>query len=125
MAEEDELLGVARPVPTPLREAAERAAEKALEEQKPTFGEAVKASVDEDWMMSWALRGREEFAPDPDFQVSVEDYNRVTSGLPEDYHGFVEDSVSMANLESLREEAFRTYENDQKLAQLGWGGVGV
>ena len=123
MAEEDQLLGVARPVPTPLREAAERAAEKALEEQKPTFGEALRASAQEDWMLSWALRGREEFAPDPDFKLTAEEITRVTAGLPEDYHGFVEDAFSMAQLESLREEAFRTYENDKKLAQLGWGGV--
>jgi len=126
MEEEDDiLLRPSRPEIVSARKAAERAAEAALEEKKPTFGEAVQASVEEDWMMSWALRGREEFAPDPDFQLSTEDYNRITSGLPEDYHGFVEDSVSMAHLESLREEALRTYENDQKLAQLGWGGVGI
>jgi len=126
MEEEDDiLLRPSRPEIVPARKAAERAAEAALEEKKPTFGEAVQASVEEDWMMSWALRGREEFAPDPDFQLSTEDYNRITSGLPEDYHGFVEDSVSMAHLESLREESLRTYENDQKLAQLGWGGVGI
>ena len=125
MDEEDDLLRPARPEITPTRLAAERIAEQELEAQKPTFGEAVKASVDEDWMMSWALRGREEFAPDPDFQLSTEDYNRVTAGLPEEYHGFVEDAYSMAQLESLREEAFRTYENDKKLSQLGWGGVGI
>jgi hypothetical protein len=125
MDEEDDLLRPAKPEITPTRLAAERIAEQELEAQKPTFGEAVKASVDEDWMMSWALRGREEFAPDPDFQLSTEDYNRVTAGLPEEYHGFVEDAYSMAQLESLREEAFRTYENDRKLSQLGWGGVGI
>ena len=125
MDEEEDFLGLSRPVVTPVREAIEREAEAALEAEKPTFGEAVKASVDEDWIMSWALRGREEFSPDPDFQVSKADYGRITSGLPEDYHGFVEDAVSAAHLESLREEAIRTYQNDQKLAQLGWGGVGV
>tara|TARA_S200002703_G_scaffold27105_2_gene23229 strand:+ start:34 stop:3264 length:3231 start_codon:yes stop_codon:yes gene_type:complete len=123
--EEEELLRPARPQITPTREAIEREAEEELEAQKPTFGEAVRASVQEDWMMSWALRGREEFAPDPDFQLSIEERRKATSGLPEEYHGFVEDAYSMPQLESLREEAFRTYENDQKLAQLGWGGVGI
>jgi len=125
MNEEEDLLSPARPEITPTREAVERAAEAELEAQKPTFGEAVRASVQEDWMMSWALRGREEFAPDPDFQLSIEERRKATSGLPEEYHGFVEDAYSMPQLESLREEAFKTYENDQKLAQLGWGGVGI
>lgn len=124
MAEED-FLGLSRPVVTPVTEAFEREAEAALEAEKPTFGEAVKASVEEDWIMSWAMRGREEFLPDPDFSISDVDYGRITSGLPEDYHGFVEDAVSAAHLQSLRQEAIRTYQNDQKLAQLGWGGVGV
>lgn len=125
MNEDEDFLKLSKPIVTPVREAIEREAEAALEAKKPTFGEAVKAAVDEDWIMSWALRGREEFAPDPDFQVSKADYGRITAGLPEDYHGFVEDAVSAAHLESLREQAIRTYQNDQKLAQLGWAGVGV
>ena len=124
MAEED-FLGLSRPVVTPVVEAIERKAEAELEAQKPTLGEAIKASVDEDWIMSWAMRDREEFLPDPDFQISKDEFDKITSGLPEDYHGFVEDAVSPAHLQSLREEAIRTFENDKKLEQLGWRGVGV
>ena len=124
MAEED-FLGLSRPVITPVVESIERKAEAELEAQKPTLGEAIKASVDEDWIMSWAMRDREEFLPDPDFQISQDEFTKITSGLPEDYHGFVEDAVSPAHLQSLREEAIRTFENDKKLEQLGWRGVGV
>ena len=120
MEEEDFLAPV-----TPVTAFERRKAEMEAEAAKPTIGEAIKASVQEDWMMSWALRDREEFAPDPDFYLEKEDYQKAVAGLPEDYHGFVEDAVSPAHLNSLRKEALQTYENDKKLAQLGWKGVGV
>lgn len=120
MEEEDFLAPV-----TPVTAFERRKAEMEAEAAKPTIGEAIKASVQEDWMMSWALRDREEFAPDPDFYLEKEDYQKAVAGLPEDYHGFVEDAVSPAHLNALREEALQTYENDKKLAQLGWKGVGV
>jgi hypothetical protein len=102
-----------------------RAAERAAKAAQPTFFEAVEASIDEDWMMSWAMREREEFLPDVDFSLTMEEYQKATAGLPEEYHGFVENSVSSAHLSSLRQEALQSFENDKKLASLGWKGVGV
>lgn len=119
--EEDQFL---KPT-TPVAAFERRAAEERAEEEKPTIGEAIKASVDEDWMMSWALRDRPEYAPDPDFYLEKEDYQKAVAGLPEEYHGFVEDAVSAAHLQSLRERALQSYETDKKLGQLGWAGVGV
>ena len=77
MAEAD-FLGLSRPVITPVVESIERKAEAELEAQKPTLGEAIKASVDEDWIMSWAMRGREEFLPAPDFQISQDEVTKIT-----------------------------------------------
>lgn len=119
--EEDQFL---KPT-TPVAAFERRAAEEKAEEEKPTIGEAIKASVDEDWMMSWALRDRPEYAPDPDFFLEKEDYQKAIAGLPEEYHGFVEDAVSMPHLMDLRQRALQSYETDKKLGQLGWAGVGV
>ena len=119
--DEYEFLKPATPVTVFEREQAEAE----LEAAKPTIGEAIKASVDEDWMMSWALRGREEYAPDPDFYLETEDYQKAVAGLPEEYHGFVEEATSAAHLQDLRESALRSYENDKKLGELGWTGVGI
>ena len=123
--QEETFLRPSQPIFAFERRAAERAAERAAGEARSTYGEAIRASFDEDWIMSWAMREREEFLPDVDFSLTPEEYQRATSGLPEDYHGFVEDAVSQAHLNSLREEAFKSLENDKKLSSLGWGGVAV
>jgi len=119
--EEDQFL---KPT-TPVTAFERRAAEERAEEEKPTIGEAIKASVDEDWMMSWALRDRPEYAPDPDLYLEKEDYQKLTAGLPEEYHGFIEDGVSMPHLMDLRQRALQSYETDKMLGQLGWTGAGV
>lgn len=90
-----------------------------------SFTDAVGAAVDEDWVSSWVYMGKKEYEPDPNLQFSEEDYSRLTEGLPEEYHDYLEDAVSMPHAEMLRERALQTYDNEQKLASLGWGGVGI
>lgn len=90
-----------------------------------SFTDAVGAAVDEDWVSSWVYMGKKEYEPDPNLQFSEEDYSRLTEGLPEEYHDYLEDAVSMPHAEMLRQRALQTYDNEQKLASLGWGGVGI
>lgn len=102
-------------------------AEKAFEKKKDTvfISDAVGAAIEEDWVSSWIYSGQKEYEPDPELQFSEEDYTRLTADLPEEYHDFLEDAVSMPHAEALRERALKTYENEQMLSSLGWTGVGV
>ena len=90
-----------------------------------TTGDAVDAAIEEDWISSWALSGKKDYEPDPTLEYSKEQYADLTKGLPEDYHKFLEDAVSLPHATNLRERALKSYENDQKLSSLGWGGIGI
>lgn len=102
-------------------------AERYVDRQKDAVSltDAVGAAIDEDWVSSWAYAGKKEYEPDPELQFSEEDYARLTEGLPEEYHDYLEDAVSMPHAEALRERALKTLDNEEKLSALGWGGVGV
>ena len=75
MAEND-FLTPSKPVPveTPEFQAFAKAErEREIEAQKPevSFSDFIGASIEEDWMTSYAFQNKEEFAPDRDWETLV------------------------------------------------------
>ncbi len=94
-------------------------------ESSVDFGDAAKAAFAEENIMSWMYRNSPEFEPDPDFMLDEKTYNELVKDIPEDYRDFVLDSSSLAHAKALRNQVFNSMENDRKLAEYGWSGVGL
>jgi hypothetical protein len=114
-----------RPVSDWERQDAEQAA--AAENPEVGFMEAAAMAVDEQWVLSNAMRqmGKEDFAPQPGFQFDEGLWKEVTEGLPSDYHEVFEDAVSPAHAKALAASTRESFKRDQGLAQWGWTGVGL
>lgn len=105
----------------------EAATEAALEAATPGLIEAAGIAIDEQWVANTMLRqiGQGDFAPDPNFQFSDELWAEVTEGLPEGYHEVFGEATSAAHARALAESTRNSFDRDVKLAQLGWGGIGL
>ena len=105
-------------------EAAERAVEKSKEESA-SLVEFAQASFEEDQMLSYVFQDRPDFAPDEGWadQLNMETYKELTEGLPEDFHDFVEDTVSLEHAKATREYVLASLKNEEKMASWGWSGV--
>jgi len=105
-------------------DAAEKAAEKAKEESASLL-EFTEASFEEDQMLSYFLQDNPDFAPDEDWaeQLNMETYQELTKDIPEDFHGFLDDTVSLEHAKATREYVLRSLENEKKMASWGWSGV--
>jgi hypothetical protein len=126
--------GLPKPLPiqparTPFQEIpreVSRAAEiDALYKPDVTFSDAAKAAFKEDNLMSWIFNGMPEYEPDYDFRLNDEQYAELTKDIPIEYHDFLEDSVSMKHAEALRERVLLSMDNEKKLSEYGWSGVGL
>ena len=94
-------------------------------ESSVDFGDAAKAAFAEENIMSWMYRNSPEFEPDPDFMLDEKTYSELVKDIPEDYRDFVLDSSSLAHAKALRNQVLISMENDRKLAEYGWSGVGL
>ena len=94
-------------------------------ESSVDFGDAAKAAFAEENIMSWWYRNSPEFEPDPDFMLDEKSYNELVKDIPENYRDFVLDSSSLAHAKALRNQVLISMENDRKLAEYGWSGVGL
>ena len=126
----ESILGQVQPRPftpftAPEQTFAEYDYEKELQAKRPTYKEAWNISIPMDRMSFSAVNDDATEIPDPDLSISAEDQARLTKGLPEEYHDFLDDGVNMKHLERLSERARVTFENEQKLSSLGWGGAAV
>jgi len=130
MAEED-FLTPSKPVAveTPEFQAFAKAErQREIEAQKPevSFSDFIGASIEEDWMTSYAFQNKEEFAPDLNYLkegLDQELYDELTAGIPENYHDYLEDTVSEAHARSMRETVLQSVENEKKMQSWGWYGV--
>ncbi|MAL84465.1 MAG: hypothetical protein CMF11_09045, partial [Idiomarina sp.] len=105
-------------------ESAEAAQARALQQAIPVdTGEFLQSIYEEDWMLSWALQGKTEFAPDPNYQLTQDQFDELVQDLPEQYHDFVDDTVSLAHAQDVRQKVLRSVDNEKKLASWGWSGV--
>jgi len=94
-------------------------------ESSVDFGDAAKAAFAEENIMSWMYRNSPEFEPDPDFMLDEKTYSELVKDIPENYRDFVLDSSSLAHAKALRNQVLISMENDRKLAEYGWSGVGL
>lgn len=105
-------------------EAAERAVEK---EGKDTasFTEFVSAGLEEDQILSYLFQDKEDFVPDEGWadELNADLYSELTDGLPQEYHDYLEDTVSLGHAKATRERIQHSLKNEQKMASWGWSGV--
>jgi len=119
------------PIGTPEFQAFQEAEQqRTLEEQNPqaSFSEFIGASVEEDWMTSYAFQGKEEFAPDLNYLregLDQDQFNELTADIPERYHNFLEETVSFDHAKQLREKVLQSVENEKKMQSWGWDGVAL
>lgn len=102
-------------------------AEAQAEAETPTTWEGFKTAIDEQWVSQSVLRqlGKESFIGPDDYQMSDDVFKEVKQGLPEDYLSVFEESVSDEHARVIAENARKSYEADQKMAKLGWKGIGL
>lgn len=122
-------IGQVGSLPSPLYKSAidERAEAKALEANTPTFWEGTKMAIDEGQIGPTVMRmlNKEEFAPQDDFQYDQELWEEVTVGIPEVYQRGLDMAGSPAHARALGQELRNAYEQDVKLGNMGWTGVGL
>jgi hypothetical protein len=111
-----------QPLPREITRAAEI---EALQAPTTDFSEAAGAAFKEDNMMSWIFNGMPDYEPDFDFRLDKEQYDEITKDIPEEYHDFVLDAVSLPHAQALRERTLISMQNEKKLAEYGWSGVGL
>lgn len=112
----------ARPV-QPFTAEEMREAEKSLPDA-PAALEALRAAITTEWMLSWLERPG-SFKPDPEFRMTPELVKELIKDLPNEYHNYIRDAVSLEHAQALRADALRYVEAERKLAALGWGGVAL
>jgi hypothetical protein len=87
------------------------------------FFTAGRAAFAEENTMSWVFNGLPGYEPDPNFEVTDENYDRFTKDIPQEYHDFLYDAVSETHAEKLRERTLASLKNEEKLARYGWGSI--
>ena len=97
------------------------------EENQFTAWDGFKLAVQEEWIGMNVARqmGREEFTPDASYEMTDDEFAELTDGLDEAYWSGLFAATSGAHARALRERMMKDQEADQKLASLGWGGLGL
>lgn len=103
---------------------AERAA-AADQQESASFFEFASASLEEDQILSYMLEDKEEFAPDDGWADALNEdlYKELTADIPEEYHDYLEDTVSLGHARATREYVMQSLKNEEKMASWGWSGV--
>jgi hypothetical protein len=102
-------------------------AEAQAEAETPGLWDGFKTAVDEQWVSSSVLRqmGKQSFVGTPDYQMSPDVFKEVSAGLSEDYLPVFEEAVSDEHARVIAENTRKAFEVDQKMAKLGWTGIGL
>ncbi|MFN3711731.1 MAG: hypothetical protein ACK4S8_14380, partial [Alishewanella aestuarii] len=97
------------------------------EDLKPGMWEAVKMAVDDGWITHTAARqiGRSGFEADDNFEFSPELWEKVTKGLPQEYHKAMGSAISEDHALVIADQTRRSFEIDQRLGSLGLGGMAL
>lgn len=90
-----------------------------------SLGDFVSASIQEDQIASYVFADSEDFMPDQDWPNQLDEtvFNELTADIPEDYHDFLEDTVSYSHAKAMRERVLKSVENEQAMASWGWSGI--
>ena len=100
-------------------------AERQQEEEAVDLGEFVSATIEEDWLHSYIFAGKEEFEPDMDLMrngLTQDQFTDLTTDVPEEYHDYLEDIVSLPHAQELKKQILRRVENEKKMQSWGWQG---
>lgn len=100
-------------------------AERQQEEEAVDLGEFVSATIEEDWLHSYIFAGKEEFEPDMDLMrngLTQDQFTDLTTDVPEEYHDYLEDIVSLPHAQELKKQIQRRVENEKKMQSWGWQG---
>lgn len=102
-------------------------ARQAVGSNTPTLFEGAELAIQQEWISSAVLaqNGRPEFARNSDFQFTEELWKDTTQDIPESLHYLLQDSRSEAHARWLADDIRSTLAEDQKLASLGWQGIGL
>lgn len=89
--------------------------------------DGVKAAVDSNWSVAWALKESPSSGIDPDFfgQVKADAFKEMSAGIPEDYWDGMIGAQSSEEMRQQMQIAKDQMKNDQVLASFGWGGVAL
>ncbi|MGW9232952.1 hypothetical protein ACWGPT_19010 [Pseudorhizobium sp. NPDC055634] len=111
----------------PLTMTEERAAAQAREDNlpDPSLWQGVKDAVNTDWSLSAIWQEKPEAAPDPNFRLEPKLMDELTKGIPEQYWDRFGDAQSLVHAEGMRNSLVKQLEAEQRLASMGWGGVGL
>jgi hypothetical protein len=94
------------------------------------FGEAAYLAGRDEWSAAYAYRAiaGETFEPDPEFQqngLTKERLDELVGHLPPVYQEALSAAVSEAHAAAISQQMNREWEVQQKLGELGWGGVAL
>lgn len=89
--------------------------------------DGVKAAVDSNWSVAWALKENPTSGIDPDFhgQIKADAFKEMSAGIPEDYWDGMIAAQSADEMRQMRQVALDQLENDRTLNSFGWGGVAL
>ncbi len=102
--------------------------ERKAEEEKVGFKEFVSTTMEEDYLHNYMFAGREEFEPDMKLLrdgLTKDQFSSLTKDIPEEYHDYLEDIVSLPHAEAMRKDIFRRLDNEKKLSSWGWEGAAL
>ncbi|WP_313196210.1 hypothetical protein [Shinella zoogloeoides] len=111
----------------PNTQAEDRAFAQEREDKLPdvSLWQGVKDAVNTDWSLSAVWQERPEAKPDPNFRLDRKTLDELTKGLPEKYWDRFGDAQSLAHAEGVRTSLVNQLEAEQRLASMGWVGVGL
>jgi hypothetical protein len=111
------------PDPYTATEVADRA--KGPQSAYSNIFDTASAAAQSDWATSWALRELGSGAVDPNWDFNLNRFKEVTKGVPENYHEFIADAHSEADLASRLKYVQEDTVRQSKLAAGGFNAVGI
>lgn len=113
------------------RKAADEAASgRSFAERLGDLGKAAGDAWSDETATSWAMtnlgRNSGAFLEDKSFTLdNKQTFDRLTAGLPSDYHEYFSQAVSMEHAMAIREQALADFQSESRLAGYGWGGAAL
>ncbi|MBO9589451.1 phage tail tip lysozyme [Devosia sp.] len=112
------------PLAPPPTYADQRAAE-AAKPAPPSMFDGIGAAVQEEWSLSWLMRGSPTGPMDLDYRMTQADFDTFTKDIPEQYWDRFDGVHSQQHGMAIRESLAKTLENDQTLADMGGMGMAL
>lgn len=102
--------------------AQQREAQTLAEANKTSIVDLAVTAIEQEQVIPWLLKGNEKFLPDAGYLF---DAKTATKDIPQEYWNRFDHSQSQAETDYIREGILQSMQADAKLAEAGWGGVGL